>query len=184
MLEYSDDKVLELLRSSNSEDRSNAFRFLYDDLFGFIGPFVMKNGGNAADAEDLFQDGLIAFYEKSLQEGFQLTSSIKNYVHGICRNLWFKRFRKGPKEISVEDVTIYNQPQEEEETLDTEHLQQLDRYFLALSEGCQKILKLYYYEKKNMKEIAKLLALASGGVAKNKKARCLQKLKEHFSNQA
>jgi len=180
MPEYSDDKVLEMLRSPETENRSKALRYLYDVLFGFIAPFVVKNGGNASDAEDLFQDGLIAFYEKVVDKDFELTSSIKNYVYGICRNMWFKRFKKGKKEISVEDVAIFSQVEAEDETGSLERLLELEGHLLALSIGCQRILKLYYFDKKSMNDIASLLDLASGGVAKNKKARCLQKLKALF----
>jgi len=43
--------------------------------------------------------------------------------------------------------------------------------------ACKKILILFYYENRSMKEIAEIMNLANDKVAKNKKNRCLNKLR-------
>jgi len=180
MSEYSDTEILKMLRSSSDSLRSKALRYIYDKLYPYIAGFIIKQGGLDSDIPDVFQNSLIAFYEKARNEDFELSGSIKNYVHGICRNLWFKRFRKENKEISVEDVSRYESAEEEVNEVEQNRLQQLDKYFLSLGASCQEILKLYYYKKMNMNQIAEVLSLANGSVAKNKKARCMQKLKSLF----
>lgn len=180
MPDYSDVEILGMLRSSKSGARSKAFTYLYDTVYSFILGFVLKNGGSSTDAEDLFQDSLIAFYEKSIAADFKLEGSAKNYIHGIARNLWYKKFRKPKIEFSAAEIPDYKHPIDDEENVEEEKLQQLKVVFAQLSSGCQSILTCYYYEKKSMKEIADLLDLASEGVAKNKKARCLKKMKDIF----
>ena len=72
-----------------------AFGKLYNDNFYKISKFVQNNSGHEADAEDLFQDAMMVLVEKLRQDQFQLTASIDTYVYAICKNLWFKKLRRG-----------------------------------------------------------------------------------------
>jgi DNA-directed RNA polymerase specialized sigma subunit len=45
-----------------------------------------------------------------------------------------------------------------------------------LGENCKKILLLYYFENKNMKEILETLPYENEQVVRNKKSKCLKKL--------
>jgi RNA polymerase sigma-70 factor (ECF subfamily) len=43
-----------------------------------------------------------------------------------------------------------------------------------LAEPCKSIIKMFYYDKRSMQEIAQSLGYKSEDVAKNQKARCLK----------
>lgn len=45
-----------------------------------------------------------------------------------------------------------------------------------INEKCQRLIKLFYLEKKNMEEIASILEYSSANVAKTSKLRCFKKL--------
>ena len=47
-----------------------------------------------------------------------------------------------------------------------------------LDEACQRVLLLFYYERQAMKRIAELMHYSSAQVAKNKKVKCLEKLRQ------
>lgn len=176
-----EDKLLDMLRSSSKKECNDALAIIYSKNYNKIESYILKNSGNIVDAEDVFQDGLIAFYEQVIKGSFKGNSAIGTYLFAICKNLWLKKLRKAYKknetfgsEIEMQDdgnIAIDTLIQDEE----TKHLMSL---IGELGEGCKKILVLYYYEKKRMKEIATILGLENQQVAKNKKFRCLSKLKE------
>ncbi len=181
MSDQTNSKLLVMLRSSDRTLRNQALTTLYQDNFPAIRALILKNSGNLEDAEDIFQDGLIALYEQVNNQTFKETSSIKTYLYAICRNLWMKRLRKSStkNEILGQEVDFAETDilpldlmiaDEESETL-ADLLGQIGA-------DCQRVLLLYYYERKRMQEIAKVMGFANEQVAKNKKNRCLKKLKE------
>lgn len=179
MQEKSDADILKMLKSVERKDRNEAFEYLYDNIYASIANYIAKNSGNASDAKDMFQESLIVFYENALAENFELTGSIKNYLHAVCRNLWLKRLRKSGRMIHVEDIEVAGTPATVSIETDI-----LDKYpdagslLRKMGESCRQILTLFYFNRMNMKQIAEALNLSNEGVAKNKKARCMQKLKE------
>ena len=52
MQQYTDDAIIELLRSPQSRKRNEALRFLYQELYGGIARYVLNNSGTEADAKD------------------------------------------------------------------------------------------------------------------------------------
>ncbi len=181
MPELTDDILLSMLRSADEKICDKALRSIYKNNYDIVANFVEKNSGNTADAADIFQDGVIALFEQVRNGSFKGDSTIRTYLYSICRNLWLKRLRKSStkKETYGQEVDVV---QEEDLVLDLmiaeESSEKLADLLGGLGANCQKILLLYYYERRRMKEIAKILNLANDQVAKNKKNRCLNKLKE------
>ena len=56
--------------------------------------FVTNNNGSFDDARDIFQEAMIALYEKVQLEHFTLSCQIKTYLFSICKNLWLKRLQQ------------------------------------------------------------------------------------------
>jgi DNA-directed RNA polymerase specialized sigma subunit len=50
-----------------------------------------------------------------------------------------------------------------------------------LGENCQRILRLFYFEKKSMEVIAQEMEYTNAENAKNQKYKCLQQLKKYFN---
>ncbi|HET6996503.1 MAG TPA: sigma factor, partial [Chitinophagaceae bacterium] len=55
---------------------------------------VVSNGGNAQDAEDIFQEALIIVCRKVKDPGFQLTAQLSTYLYSVSRFLWKDELRK------------------------------------------------------------------------------------------
>lgn len=179
MEELSDADILKMLRSTDKEDRNKALEYLYDNTYGSVASYIIKNSGHAADAKDMFQESLIVFFEKATAPSFELTGSIKNYLHAVCRNLWLKRLRKSGRMVNVEDIEGLgggSMVEAEEDILDK--YPDAGGLLRKVGDSCRQILTLFYFNRMNMKQIADYLNLANEGVAKNKKARCMQKIKE------
>lgn len=173
-----DAMIIEMLNSS-LKNRNKALSTLYDQLYPGIARFIVKNSGTKLDSKDLFQESLIIFYEKAISPEFKLTGSIKNYLHAVCRNIWFKRLRHAGREISFENSDLQQLSQVSVLPEEGNEKQLLYANLMnELGDGCRNVLQRFYFDRQSMREIAADLNLANEGVAKNKKARCIQKLKQ------
>ena len=153
---------------------------MYKEYRGVIQNVVLKNNGDQQDAEDIFQDGIIVLYNQAKKPNFELNCAVKTYLYSICRNLWLKKLRKFNRVVELTDSIKQHVTIEESQlkTLEvTEEKEILAGYLDQLSEGCHKILKYFYFEKKKMAEIADLMDLANEQGAKNKKSMCMKKLR-------
>lgn len=111
--------------------------------------WVIKNNGQAADAQDVFQEAIIALHQKANDPKFVLTCPLGGLLFSICRNKWLNQLRKKNKEAEVrtwqeekykDDNSLVSvlEAVEEEEI----RQKQLDTTFQQLSELCQKLLRL------------------------------------------
>ena len=57
----------------------------------------------------------------------------------------------------------------------------LEESILRLGNTCQQLLKLFYYEKKSMDDVAQIIGLNNAKTAKSKKYKCLQQLKNKMN---
>ena len=78
----------------------------------------------------------------------------------------------------VKDGAYISISQDDFRPLEIEEKQKkLKRLFSQIGENCQRVLHLFYFHRLSMNAIAQELGLANEQVAKNKKSRCLKKLK-------
>jgi len=160
-------------------DYKTAFGKLYKEYFRMVEYFITKNSGSQADAEDVFQDAMIVIFDKSREEGFDLSCALSTFVYSVARNLWLKRLRSTKRQINIADCEDYLNVPLEEDTSE-EDINQLDKIRAAietLGENCRRILVLFYYQRMNMQQIAVELGYTSPENAKNQKYKCLQQLK-------
>lgn len=178
---HTDDKLIDMLKSQSKHEYNEALTFIYSKNYNKVESYILKNSGTIVDAEDIFQDGLIAFYEQVVKGSFRGNSAIATYLFAICKNLWYKKLRRAYKknetygteiEITDDGNIVIDTLIKDEETKSLMSL--LDK----IGESSKQILILYYYEKKKMKEIAEIMNLENQQVAKNKKFRSLKKLRE------
>ena len=180
MRKLSDQQVIEQLKSEKYRDNEEAMTFLYQQLYRKVVRYVQKNQGSEQDADDVFQDGLVALCKMSKTDRLEQVSNIQAYLFSACRNLWLKTLKKRQNttelteqhhELAEEASQIHQLQAEEKKRL-------IDRLLSSLGESCKKILIYYYYDRLKMKEIMPLMNFASEQVAKNKKSTCMKKLKE------
>jgi len=92
-----------------------------------------------------------------------LTAKLGTYLLAIAKNKWMaelrKRKRVSPQEVS-EQISNGN-PSSLDELLSEEKIAYVRKALDLLQPVCRKLLLLYYFEEKSMKEIAKILNLAN-----------------------
>lgn len=180
MLTSTDELVLELLRHPNTKQQDEGFRQLYKAHYGMIEKMVLANNGSQAAANDVFQDALITLFEKVRRPDFQLTAKLSTFLYAIARNLWLMQLRKHKKETQLKDTHQHVAADIDlaADFQSNECSQLLSTVLDKMGGDCRKILIWYYYERLRMKEIMSRMNYGSEQVAKNKKSRCMRKLRE------
>jgi DNA-directed RNA polymerase specialized sigma24 family protein len=84
----------ELIISEIRKNNAAALKELYQNHYTMIVKLILSNSGTEQEAKDVYQDGVIAFYEKLQQKNFSLTCQIKTYLYAVCRRLWLKGLPK------------------------------------------------------------------------------------------
>ncbi len=151
----------------------------YKKNLSYISGYILKNSGNEADVEDVFQDALILIYQKLKSDSLELHSSLSTYFYGICRNIWRNRLRKNKKMVITEDVVHDEEgipPEIIEEIAQKEREHVYRKHFLKLSNTCREVLGLLF-QGNSMKEIAHITGY-SEGYTRKKKFECKKSLIE------
>lgn len=178
-----DSNEQQLLKGLVNHD-AKAIETIYRNNFKMVQSFVLNNNGSYDDARDIFQEAMIALYEKAKSESFVLTCQIKTYVYSVCRHLWLKRLQQlgkyaAPLDDSMEKTVAIEPDVEALEKRNSEYAI-MDRALNSLGEPCKSLLEAFYIQKKGMNEIATAFGYTNADNAKNQKYKCLMRLKKLF----
>ena len=165
-----------------------AVRMLYGSYFDFLGIYVQQHSGSDADAEDVFQEVIVAFIDLVQRDKFRGESSIKTFLFALNRNIWLNELKKRKRAAARE--TKYEREQSTEDPGVAHYIgaregrQQLMEVIGRLGSVCQQILLAYYYEGLSMKQILEQLKYENEQVVRNKKHKCMKKLDELIQSDA
>ncbi len=157
---------------------------LYDHYFEGIVAQVCANSGTREDGADIFQEAVLVLVEKVKNGQFRGDSSIKTFLSAIARNRWLfelrTRDRRKKRETfySSGEDTVTN---EGSHFFNNESIQDLEKALAQLGDVCRKILTGYYYEDKSIKELLEEFDYENEQVLRNRKCKCMKKLKELLS---
>jgi RNA polymerase sigma factor (sigma-70 family) len=177
-IRFSDAELEEAIREKNMLEQ--AIRQIYQQHAEITRSFIMGKGGTAQDADDIFQETVIAFIDTVQKGKFRQESGIRTFLISISKHLWYNEIRKRQRAENREK--LYESDREiEEEGIgriiqDRELKQQLNQLLHDLGDSCRKILELFYYENLSMKEIVSHMHYENEQVVRNKKYKCLQQL--------
>lgn len=163
-----------------SDKHGQAFSALYEH-YPLVEKMIYRSGGTRHDAKDIYQEALIILYNKTKNENFRLTAKLSTYLFSVCRFLWMDEAKKRGK-MPIDKLSEENDPGLQEDiSMDIEKekkMQLAEKAIASLGEKCREILRLFYFDKKSMEEIAKLLGYSSENTAKNQKYKCLESAKK------
>lgn len=175
---YTDTQLISAISSGKNLDP--AIQFLYRQYSEAIRSFIMSYGGNEQDADDVFQETVIAFIDSVKKGKYRQESSVKTFLASVARHIWFndlkKKERAGIREKKYESARDQHEKDISHQIGDVEQRRQLRELLTQLGEPCNKLLHLFYYENLPMKEIVEHLPYENEQVVRNKKYKCLQQL--------
>jgi RNA polymerase sigma factor (sigma-70 family) len=140
--------------------------------------YVQSQGGDAADAEDMLQEAIIVLWQKVCSGNFELTSKLGTYVLAVAKNKWMAEMRKRRRIVNTElpGDRPDGKPSSLEGIIEKEEFGTVHRALDTLGSPCKEVLMLFYFEERNLKDIARILGFANTDVVKSKKYQCRKTL--------
>src|SRR5690606_29578642 len=124
-----------------------ALAHMYKLHFPMVSHLILSNNGTDDEAKDIYQEGVIVFYEKIKDNSLELSCQIKTYLYSVCRRLWLKKLaEKGRFAVKLDDAENYlmleeDVPQHEE---NERQFGQMEVAMNQLGEPCRSLLEDYY----------------------------------------
>ncbi|MBV6438837.1 MAG: RNA polymerase sigma factor [Haliscomenobacteraceae bacterium CHB4] len=144
---HADHRYIEALRRHSERD----IREIYKQHSAQALRWVVARGGSPDDARDIFQEALMAVFEKAQQPDFVLTCPLGALLHVIWSRKWIDRLRQKGREAEVrnEEERRYNLEVAadvltvaEEALAEQSRQERLARAFGQLSDLCRQLLTL------------------------------------------
>jgi RNA polymerase sigma factor (sigma-70 family) len=182
---------MDLAQEFLQPDINRPVRYLYDHYFADAATEIRLRGGSEDDAADIFQEAVLILIEKIKTGKFRQESSIKTFLVGIARNLWLfekrTRERRTSREMhysASENSQVDNDDLEiGERVFSKSNTDAIQTMFKQVGEICSKILIGFYYENSSMKNLLQRFHFDNEQVLRNRKARCMKKLKKLLTEQ-
>lgn len=158
-----------------AETREELITRLYETSFPAVARFIRKQGGTLEEAKDLFQDGIVIYYEQVVRGSTKIQSGESQYLMGIVRHLWSRRFNEIMKlEPLPPGVTPL-----EDEIQPHPSINALTKFLRESGQKCMDLLQAFYYDKISMDKVAEKFGFASARSATVQKYKCLEKIRDN-----
>ena len=160
------------------QTREDLFVNLYESAFPKVASFIRKMGGSLEETKDMFQDALVIYYEKSANPEFSPERTETAYLLGVCKHLWYKKHKENIREEALTDnLKLLETP---EPTVSENVL----RFVEVAGKKCMNLLKAFYYDRMNMKEIATAFHFSGERSATAQKYKCREKVRNVIQERA
>ncbi|MCB9081959.1 MAG: RNA polymerase sigma factor [Lewinellaceae bacterium] len=162
---------------------------IYSRYSGFIKNWINQNNGSADDAQDVFQDALLALFERAGNQGITLTSPFQALLFTVCRNKWLDRLRHKTREGEVrnQEELRYEGEAADTDTLafaeaaEEEQRRQkcLEATFRQLTERCQQLLT-FLQQEVAVDDIALRLSMSGANAVYQARFKCSDRWRQLF----
>lgn len=156
------------------QDRAATFVQLYELCFPAVARWVKGQGGNQADAEDIFQDCMVALYEKTVRGQLPSINHLPAYVTGMARHHWHGKEQAW--------LPLSEAPSAEHPMPDPPLSANRLRLFQLLAKAgqkCMELLEAFYYQRLSATRLAEEFGYASARSATVQKHKCLEKVRAY-----
>ncbi|HYC85077.1 MAG TPA: sigma-70 family RNA polymerase sigma factor [Chryseosolibacter sp.] len=178
-MDYVDELILGQLRRKNERALSE----LYKAHYPMVARMVIENNGTEDEAKDIYQETVIAFYERIQDSKFVLTCRIPTYLYAVAWRLWLKRLSARKKfSLKVHETEEFLQVAHEMASIedDAKRIELMNESLRELGEPCGSIITDFYIHALTMEQIRSKFGYTNTDNAKNQKYKCLQRLKKIF----
>lgn len=161
------------LRHALLADRPRVLTQLYARAYPQVRRHVQRRGGSEADAQDVFHDALVVFYEQAVGGTLTLTAAPSTYLLAVSRNLWRRELQRRQRLPTTDEAApeLPAAPEAAEPAL-------LVRDFVEqLGAKCRDILVSFYYFQQPLEQIAAAHKFRTVRSATVQKFKCLERLR-------
>src|SRR5882757_8972821 len=89
---YTDAELIAAI--SDTKDLNKAILSLYQQYSETTGAAIIHYGGSRQDAEDIFQETVVAFIEIVKKGKYRKEASIKTFLVSVAKNIWLNEIKK------------------------------------------------------------------------------------------
>ncbi len=161
------------VKKNTPQARERWFIDLYQRVFPAVARYVSRRGGSLEQAQDIFQDALIIYYERITAAADPLEQE-EAYLLGIARHRWARACRRTGPEVPLDD-SVGEDWVEEDESLPSS--QKLLRLLTVAGKKCMDLLRAFYYDQLPLSEVAHAFGYAGVRSATVQKYKCLEKVR-------
>ena len=178
MVHYTQYGIIEGIRRRDKD----VLNFIYKKYFPMVRYFIVRNQGSEEDAQDIFQEAMVAVYQRLGKKKLDLDCSFKTYFYSVVRHMWLQylernrinyEFTDMDEFLMLEDKEIYDDFQAKKAIF--------QRRFLELTELCRKILMMVV-EGISYEEIASTIGYKGRQYAIKRKYECMKSLMNRVVN--
>ena len=178
------------LVSAIKRNDSKALKALYTSNYYKIEQLVLKNSGTKEHAKDIYQEAFISVWKTIKNDSFvpKNDTALQGYLFQIAKNKWMdvlrsKTFKKTIQTSKMAHFELSDNDFDEndDDVLKEKRLDSIMEVFKRMRSPCKELLKTFYFEQKSLRDIANDLQIEEN-TARNKKYRCMEKLRELVLN--
>ncbi len=178
MKNYSDEQILNGIIKHDSR----IINYVYQSCYPMIERMVSNLGGDSSNAQDVFQEGMLVIYRKISTQNLNLSCKFSTYLYSICKKIWIQELKTpmNKKRIRNAMPDMVCEP-DSSSVLDDLIYKIFEKHFNALSENCQKILRLHF-NRASIEEIREIMAYKNTHHVMDRKYRCKRSLINRILN--
>ncbi len=169
-----------LIEDCETQTREELFIELYEEVFPKVAAFIKKMGGNLDDTKDIFQDGLVIYYEKKMSADLMIRVDETAYLIGICKHLWYKKHQQDARNQQLDVTSGLFSVDESGKNVSKRILDFIE----SSGKKCLDLLQAFYFDKLNMKDIAHKFNFSGERSATAQKFKCLEKVRIAIKNRS
>lgn len=180
-----DKQLITLIRAGK---REKPITLLYKE-YPKVEAHALHIGLSKEVAQEIFNDSLILLIEKVEDPQFVLSSKLSTFLYGINHFLAKNALKKQHKISSIEwtEALQFSDQILDYDFVKEEKLKRMEVVLTQISEKCQQILRLFYFDQKSMEIIANELKYTNTNSVKTQKYKCIERaiaLSKMTTNQA
>lgn len=175
MKQFTDIEIIQEIKRGNSDE---VLLFLYQTTQYKLTSYILKNNGTEDEAQDIFQDAVLSFYQYVLGGSFKDGASVDAFVFSVGRNKWINRAKQMNKMVSgVEEDDMGSVEQEDFQISFTEDkTEKMNALLTRLGERCKELLTYSIFYSMQMTDIAEKMEFSNADTAKTKNYKCKKRL--------
>lgn len=176
----SDNEIIQKIRSGGNEELGMVYKKYRTEFLQWI---RRDYACSQDDALDIYQRVTIVFYDNIKSGKLQhLVSSVKTYLFGIGKNIALETIRKSSRTSPIDQEQWLTEKlvDDDDSTSDEEMFTRAREALKKLGQPCQELIELFYYQRKSMEEISRMMGYKNSETAKNQKCKCMARLRKLF----
>lgn len=170
------------LASELKSGDNTTFKIIFEQYASYcISKLIRQFKCSREDAEDIYVEAILNFREKIITEKVDALTDLRAYLFGTCKNMMLVELKKKQRiNTAVAEIHHSADAKDAGDSDDSQYKEELlaitEEAMGTLPSACQQLLKLFYFSKLSLEDIAMQMQLANANVAKVSKSRCFHKL--------